>query len=39
MLNGVAMHEDEIGSRTSARAVGVSETLPWSSTNVPGFAK
>ena len=37
-LNGVAMHEDEIGSRTFAMPapspVGVSGMLLWSSTNV-----
>ena len=33
-LNGVAMHDEEIGSRTSAWAVGVSGTSLSSSTNV-----
>src|SRR5437763_731697 len=33
------MQDDEIGSRTSAWAVGVSGTSPWSCTNVAGLAK
>ena len=39
MLNGVAMQVEEIGSRTSACAVGVSVMSLWSSTKVAGLAK